>query len=86
MRIVVVGGGIIGTTTAVRLLLRWPDLQLRLVAAELSPHTTSDIAAGWVEPHLDPDTDPARVRAWSGETYRLCAALARGEVGLSHQA
>ena len=38
-----------------------------LVAAELSPHTTSDVAAGWWEPHLDPDTPPHLVTAWARE-------------------
>ena len=79
MRVVAVGAGIIGTTSAFRLKKMFPDLQLRMIAAELSPDTTSDIAAGWWEPHLDPDTDPQLVRRWAGETYALCAALARGE-------
>jgi L-2-hydroxyglutarate oxidase LhgO len=43
MRVVVVGAGIIGTTTAYRLKRRYPDLDLQIVAERLSPHTTSDI-------------------------------------------
>ena len=43
MRVTVVGAGIIGTTTAYRLKRRYPDLQLRILAEKLSPHTTSDI-------------------------------------------
>ena len=78
MRVVVVGAGIIGTTSAFRLKKKFPDLQLKIVASELSPNTTSDIAAGWWEPHLDPDTDPQLVRSWAWETYELCATLARG--------
>jgi len=74
-----VGAGIIGTTSAFRLKKLFPGLDIQIVAADLSPNTTSDIAAGWWEPHLDPDTDPALVKRWSGETYDLCAALARGE-------
>ena len=75
MRVVVVGAGIIGTTSAFRLKKMFPDLELRMIAAELSPDTTSDIAAGWWEPHLDPDTDPQLVRRWAEETYALCTAL-----------
>ena len=74
-----VGAGIIGTTTAFRLKKKYPDVELSVVADQLSPNTTSDIAAGWWEPHLDPDTHPQRVRKWARETYNLCAALARGE-------
>ena len=58
MKVVVIGAGIIGTTSAVRIKRRLPECDLSMVASELSPHTTSDIAAGWWEPHLDPDTDP----------------------------
>jgi glycine/D-amino acid oxidase-like deaminating enzyme len=57
----------------------FPELDMKIIAAVLSPDTTSDIAAGWWAPHLDPDTDHQLVRSWAGETYELCAALARGE-------
>jgi len=80
MRVVVVGGGIIGTTSALRLKARWPTLQVRVVAEKLSPDTTSDIAAGWWEPHLDPDTPAELVVRWSGETYNLLSSLSRGKV------
>ena len=73
-----VGAGIIGTTAAFRLLKSFPDISLKIVADKLSPQTTSDIAAGWVEPHLDPDTCPERVKKWAAETYALCDALASG--------
>ncbi len=45
MRVVVVGAGIVGTTTAYRLKRRYPDIHLRIVAEKLSPHTTSDIGS-----------------------------------------
>ena len=74
----VLGAGIIGATSAFRLKQKFPECELRVVAEELSPHTTSDIAAGYWEPHLDPDTDPALVTSWSGQTYSLLADLASG--------
>ena len=79
MKIVVIGAGIIGTTTAVRLRRQFPHCDLRILASKLSPDTTSDIAAGWWEPHLDPDTCPHLVTTWSADTYHLLAALARGD-------
>ena len=79
MKIVVIGAGIIGTTTAVRLRRQFPDVDMRIVASRLSPDTTSDIAAGWWEPHLDPDTCPRLVTTWSADTYHLLAGLARGD-------
>ena len=78
MRVTVLGAGIIGATSAFRVKHRFPECEVRVLAEELSPHTTSDIAAGYWEPHLDPDTDPALVTSWSGQTYSLLADLATG--------
>lgn len=50
------------------------------MADKLSPETTSDIAAGWWEPHLDPDTSQELVVRWSGETYSLLSSLSRGQI------
>jgi len=80
MRIIVVGAGIIGTTSAFRIKKKFPESKLTIIAAELSPNTTSDVAAGWWEPHLDPDTDSSLVNTWSSETYEMLAKLARGEI------
>ena len=77
-RVTVLGAGIIGATSAFRLKQRLPECEVRVLARELSPATTSDIAAGYWEPHLDPDTDPALVSSWSGQTYSMLADLAGG--------
>ena len=74
----VLGAGIIGATSAFRLKQRLPECEVVVLARELSPDTTSDIAAGYWEPHLDPDTDPALVSSWSGQTYSMLADLAGG--------
>ena len=78
MKVVVLGAGMIGTTSAFRLKRTFPNLEMTLLAAEFSPFTTSDISAGYWEPHLDPDTDPALVSRWAGHTYSLLSDLARG--------
>ena len=81
MKVVVVGAGIIGTSTAVRIRRQFPQCDLSIVASTVSPDPslTSDISAGWWEPHLDPDTDPGLVTHWSAETYSLLATLASGQ-------
>jgi len=80
MKITVVGAGIIGTTSAFRIKKKFPEAELKIIAAELSPKTTSDVAAGWWEPHLDPDTDPSLVNTWSSDTYEMLSTLSRGEI------
>ncbi len=61
MRICVLGGGIIGATSTLRLLQRFPEASVDVVAHEFSPSTTSDQVAGWWEPHLDPFTSKENV-------------------------
>ena len=95
MRVVVIGAGISGATSAFRIKRKYPEAEIKIVYAESSPNTTSDIAAGWWvwmdllihmmfvvtrwEPHLDPDTDLGLVTKWSGDTYDMLATLCRGD-------
>lgn len=79
MHVTVVGAGIIGTTTAYRIKRRFPNLDISLVAEKFSPNTTSDIAAGWWEPHLDPDTPPHLINHWAGLTYSFFLDLWRSK-------
>jgi len=71
-RAVVVGAGVIGMTSAIRLLEAGFDV--RIVARERSPHTTSDVAGAIWYPYLaDP---PERVLPWSRATREALATLA----------
>ena len=47
MRVVVIGAGIIGATSTFRIKRKYPKAEIKIVYAESSPNTTSDIAAGW---------------------------------------
>ena len=53
----------------------YPDLEMDVVAEDFSPLTTSDGAAGFWQPHLDPFTPKDKVRTWSTETFRVCESL-----------
>lgn len=69
---IVVGGGVSGLTCAVR--LAESGRRVRLLARELSPHTTSDVAgAVWYPFHAGP---PDKVLAWGAETFRVLRELA----------
>jgi D-amino-acid oxidase len=65
MEIIVIGGGVIGLTTA--LTLQQAKHHVRVWARDLSPHTTSDIAAALWYPYL---VEPAnKVAEWGKITY-----------------
>jgi D-amino-acid oxidase len=63
LKIAVVGAGIIGLSSAVRIQeeLGLPNVHITLIAEKFSPETTSDGAAGIWGPYLLGDTPPQNV-------------------------
>lgn len=55
MSVCVVGAGIIGLSTAIRLQEIEPRASITIVAEKFSPETTSDVAAGIWRPSYLPD-------------------------------
>ena len=47
MKVVVIGAGISGATSAFRIKRKYPEAEIKILYSESSPNTTSDIAAGW---------------------------------------
>jgi D-amino-acid oxidase len=72
VRIVVVGAGVVGLTTAVR--LREAGIEADVVAREEPQETTSAVAAALWYPYRALPTE--RVTAWSAQTYSALAGLA----------
>jgi len=62
MKICVVGAGIIGTSSAIKLKKAFPEAELAIVAASFSPLTTSDGSGGFWRPHLLGGTPPELVK------------------------
>jgi len=61
LKIAVIGAGIIGLTSAYRILESIPNVQIVVIAEKFSPDTTSDVSAGYWEPYcLDESSDQAR--------------------------
>ena len=54
VKVAVIGCGIIGSSTAYRLLLQHPEIDVTIFTKEISPHTTGDGAAGFWEPFTAP--------------------------------
>ena len=75
-RIIIVGGGIIGLTTACTLLEEYAsidNLQLTIISETFSPETTSDISGGFWEPY-SLNLDDQRVLNWARYTYDIFMA------------
>ena len=58
----VIGAGIIGLSTALNVQEMLEDVTVTIVAEHVTPHTTSDVAAGIWEPYLLGDTPEEKVR------------------------
>jgi glycine/D-amino acid oxidase-like deaminating enzyme len=63
MKICVLGAGIVGATTAYRLLERFPNLQVDLIADVFSPDTTTDVSAGLWLPYIWGGTSDANLES-----------------------
>ena len=76
MRVIVLGAGVVGLTTAIRLLEAGCDV--RVVTAAPIEATTSYITAGiWFPTHVGP---PELVAGWGRRTFEVLAAQARDSV------
>ena len=76
MRVIVVGAGVVGLTTAVSLLEAGCDV--RVVADATVEKTTSYVAAGiWFPTHAGP---PEKVAVWARRTLEVLAGQARDSV------
>ncbi|XP_077895082.1 D-amino-acid oxidase isoform X2 [Ictidomys tridecemlineatus] len=72
MRVVVIGAGVIGLSTALCIHQRYhSDLQpldMKVYADRFTPHTTTDVAAGLIQPYISPPEDP-REMDWNQQTF-----------------
>lgn len=68
-KVIVVGAGVIGLSTAVVIKQRCPNVAVEIVADQFSPHTTSDGSGGFWEPFAVGDTDLDLIREVSKDTF-----------------
>ncbi|XP_041454044.1 D-aspartate oxidase-like isoform X3 [Lytechinus variegatus] len=69
VRVGVIGAGIIGVSTAYNVQLLCPNAEVSIIAAEFSPNTTSDGAAGFIQPYLAPGTPKEDIQRWFKSTW-----------------
>jgi glycine/D-amino acid oxidase-like deaminating enzyme len=68
VKIGVIGAGIIGTSSALRLIESIPDIDITIIAEQWSPNTTGDGSAGLIYPYLMGKTSPQKISKWFRET------------------
>ena len=72
-RVIIVGGGIVGLTTACTLLKEYSsvnDLQLTIIGETFSPDTTGDVSGGFWQPY-GLDSKDQRVLKWALYSYEV---------------
>ncbi|XP_042356739.1 D-aspartate oxidase [Plectropomus leopardus] len=78
-RVVVVGGGVIGFSTAVCIAESLPFCSVTLLSETFSPDTTSDVAAGLLFAAEYPDIPLERQRRWFKYSFDHLLAIAASE-------
>lgn len=56
-KVAIIGGGVMGITTALRLKECMPNCEMTIFAEEFSPKTTSDFSTGYWEPFCFSESD-----------------------------
>ena len=62
MDIAVIGAGVIGLSTAYRLKVSFPHINVVVISKDFSPNTVSDVAAGFWEPYCTAQTSEALIK------------------------
>ncbi|TMS21525.1 D-aspartate oxidase [Larimichthys crocea] len=79
VRVVVVGAGVIGVSTAVCIAEALPFCSVTLLADKFSPDTTSDGAAGILFAAKFPDVPLERQKRWFKDTFDHLLAIAQSQ-------
>ncbi len=68
-KVIVVGAGVIGLTSAIRLCEELPNAEVTVIADKFENETTTAGAAGLWEPYKLSDTPPELIKRWGRETF-----------------
>ncbi|CAC5361749.1 DAO [Mytilus coruscus] len=78
-KICVIGAGVIGLSSAVRIQDKIPGIDITIIADTFSPYTTSDGSAGFWEPHLVNPDQSEELRKWGQETFDYLLGLVQSQ-------
>ncbi|VDI75319.1 Hypothetical predicted protein [Mytilus galloprovincialis] len=76
-RVCVVGAGIIGLSSAVRIQESIPGIDITIIADKFSPNTCSDGSGGFWEPFLLPEESLAQSNKWCQDTWDYLMSLVK---------
>ena len=62
VKVCVIGAGVIGLSSALRIIEQHPEVEVTVIADKFSPATTTDVSGGFWEPHLLGDTPQEKIR------------------------
>lgn len=80
----IVGGGVIGLSTAAAILQDNPQLKIVVYADAFTPHTTSDVSAGFALPYLvGKNDDLETIMSWINDTVDYLIDFGRENDGAS---
>ncbi|CAN7999854.1 unnamed protein product [Ixodes hexagonus] len=79
IKVAVVGAGVIGMTTAARVLETVAHVDVTVVAEHFTPHTTGDVAAGFFKPYTISGVSDEKLREWCVESYNFYKELLQSE-------
>ncbi|XP_035219061.1 D-aspartate oxidase-like isoform X3 [Stegodyphus dumicola] len=74
-KVAVIGGGIIGVSSAVHALETIPNIEVTLISEKFSPHTTADGSAGFWCPYLLGDVPVDTLRFWCQKTFNFLEGI-----------
>ncbi|XP_036361766.1 D-amino-acid oxidase-like isoform X2 [Octopus sinensis] len=69
-KICVLGAGVIGLYSAVRILEDLQNVDVTIIAEKFTPNNTTDVAAGFWRPYKMGSTNPSLIRRWGDETFK----------------
>ncbi|XP_053316030.1 D-aspartate oxidase [Spea bombifrons] len=81
IKVVVIGGGLVGLSTAICISESLPQCEVTVVSESFSPNTTGDVAAGCLIPHTYPDTPFEQQKKWFQETFDHLFKIANSAEG-----
>lgn len=69
LRIAVVGGGIIGISSALYAVEQVPGIDITVIGAEFTPNTTGDGSAGFWNPYIFGAIPAEKMRSWCSDSF-----------------